>query len=50
MKDKFAIFLDIDGTIYDGKEVKKEDLDAIKKARKEGKQMDKIKKEKELKK
>ena len=36
MKDKFAIFLDIDGTIYDGKEVKKEDLDAIKKARKEG--------------
>ena len=34
MKDNFAIFLDIDGTIFDGKEVKKEDLDTIKKARK----------------
>ena len=36
MKDKFAIFLDIDGTIFDGNEVKKEDLDAIKKAREMG--------------
>ncbi len=36
MKDKFAIFLDIDGTIFDGKEIKKEDIDAIKKAREAG--------------
>ncbi len=35
MKDKFAIFLDIDGTIFDGK-INKEDLDAIKKAREMG--------------
>ncbi len=36
MENKFAIFLDIDGTIFDGKVIKKEDLDAIKKARKMG--------------
>ena len=36
MKSKFAIFLDIDGTIFDGKEIKKEDIDAIKKAREAG--------------
>lgn len=36
MKDKFAIFLDIDGTIFEGNEVNKEDLDAIKKAREQG--------------
>ncbi len=36
MKNKFAIFLDIDGTIFDGKEVKKEDVDTIKMARKAG--------------
>ena len=36
MKDKFAIFLDIDGTIFEGNEVNKEDLEAIKKAREKG--------------
>ena len=36
MENKFAIFLDIDGTIYDEGKVNKEDLDAIKKAREQG--------------
>lgn len=36
MEKRFAIFLDIDDTIFDGEKVQKEDLDAIKEAREKG--------------
>lgn len=36
MKESFAIFLDIDGTIFDGIKINEKDIETIKRARKEG--------------
>ncbi len=36
MKDRFAIFLDIDGTIFDGEAINQKDIDAINRVREEG--------------
>ncbi len=36
MKDRFAIFLDIDGTIFDGRTITSKDLETIARARKAG--------------